>query len=156
MAEKEERKNYYGKTVTETLEDFDSSKSGLSDEKVEENREKYGENKLYEKKKESIIKIFFDVFFGNLERSETLFLGSVYNLVIDVRKVLDIFDVVSAILHILSERIKYDYRTCISDVKEIIYGRTADIYRHLLGIERREFFFCARKRIVNLHKITLP
>ena len=58
----EERKNYYGKTVTETLEDFDSSKSGLSDEKVEENREKYGENKLYEKKKESIIKIFFDQF----------------------------------------------------------------------------------------------
>ena len=62
MAEKEERKNYYGKTVTETLEDFDSSKTGLSDEKVEENREKYGENKLYEKKKESIIKIFFDQF----------------------------------------------------------------------------------------------
>ncbi|MBR3147715.1 MAG: cation-translocating P-type ATPase [Eubacterium sp.] len=59
----EERKtNYYGKTVKETISAFNSSYSGLSEKKVSENRERFGENKLTEKKKESIIQIFFNQF----------------------------------------------------------------------------------------------
>ena len=55
-------KHYYGKTVSETLEDFHSSKSGLTLEGVKKNREEFGENRLYEKKKESILQIFFSQF----------------------------------------------------------------------------------------------
>lgn len=56
------QKNYYGKTVSETLEEFSSSKSGLSESAVKDNRAKFGENKLFEKKKESIIQIFLNQF----------------------------------------------------------------------------------------------
>ena len=59
---KSEEKHYYGKTVSETLEEFHSSKSGLSDTGVKENREEFGENKLFEKKKESIVQIFLNQF----------------------------------------------------------------------------------------------
>ncbi len=55
-------KHYYGKTVSETLEDFHSSKSGLTLEGVEKNREEFGENRLYENKKESILQIFLSQF----------------------------------------------------------------------------------------------
>ena len=55
-------KHFYGKTVAETIEYFHSSKSGLSDKKVDENRKEFGENKLYEKKKESILSIFLSQF----------------------------------------------------------------------------------------------
>ncbi|MBQ3281716.1 MAG: cation-translocating P-type ATPase [Eubacterium sp.] len=55
-------KHYYGRSVSETLDEFNSSKSGLSDETVRENREKFGENKLFEKKKESILQIFLNQF----------------------------------------------------------------------------------------------
>ena len=61
MSEKS-KTNYYGKTVKETISAFNSSYSGLSEKKVSENRERFGENKLTEKKKESIIQIFFNQF----------------------------------------------------------------------------------------------
>ena len=57
MAEAKQN-HYYGKSVNETLEEFHSSSSGLSESKVIENREEFGENKLYEKKKESVFQIF--------------------------------------------------------------------------------------------------
>ena len=56
------QKHYYGKTVNETLDEFHSSKSGLSESAVADNRAEFGENKLYEKKKESIIQIFLNQF----------------------------------------------------------------------------------------------
>ena len=56
------KKNYYGKTVKETLAEFNSSLSGLSEEKVRRNRAEYGENRLAEKKKESIVQIFLNQF----------------------------------------------------------------------------------------------
>ena len=54
--------NYYGRTAKETMAEFNSSPSGLSQEKVKQNREKYGENRLTEKKKESIFAIFLSQF----------------------------------------------------------------------------------------------
>ena len=61
MAEAKQN-HYYGKSVNETLEEFHSSKAGLSESKVLENREEFGENKLYEKKKESVFQIFLNQF----------------------------------------------------------------------------------------------
>ncbi|MEG1315654.1 MAG: cation-translocating P-type ATPase [Anaerovoracaceae bacterium] len=53
---------YYNKDVASVLDEFTSSTDGLSEEQVTLNREKYGENKLYEKKKKSIITIFLEQF----------------------------------------------------------------------------------------------
>lgn len=53
---------YYNKNQKETLEAFHSSAAGLSPEQIEKNRREYGENKLYEKKKKSILTIFLEQF----------------------------------------------------------------------------------------------
>ena len=44
----------YSKNTEDVLKEFDSGQQGLNSEQVLANREKYGENKLYEKKKKSI------------------------------------------------------------------------------------------------------
>ena len=62
MSETGKKNNYYGKTVLETMKEFHSSGSGLTEEKAEANRKEFGENKLYEKKKESILSIFLKQF----------------------------------------------------------------------------------------------
>ena len=62
MSETGKKNNYYGKTVLDTMKDFHSSGSGLTTEKVEANRKEFGENKLYEKKKESVLSIFLKQF----------------------------------------------------------------------------------------------
>ena len=53
---------YYSKNTEDVLKEFDSGQQGLNSEQVLANREKYGENKLYEKKKKSIFMIFLEQF----------------------------------------------------------------------------------------------
>ena len=53
---------YYSKNAEEVLKEFHSQPQGLSSEQVLANREAYGENKLYEKKKKSIVTIFLEQF----------------------------------------------------------------------------------------------
>lgn len=53
---------YFNKTGEETLKEFNSSRTGLEEKTIEENREKYGENKLEEKKKKSTFVIFMEQF----------------------------------------------------------------------------------------------
>ncbi|SFE47434.1 Ca2+-transporting ATPase [Peptostreptococcaceae bacterium pGA-8] len=53
---------YYSKEAKEVLSQLNSSTSGLTDEAVIANRDAYGENKLYEKKKKSLPAIFFEQF----------------------------------------------------------------------------------------------
>ena len=50
--------NFYNKKPTDIIAEFGTGENGLSPDKVTENREKYGENKLYEKKKKSVLAIF--------------------------------------------------------------------------------------------------
>jgi Ca2+-transporting ATPase len=53
---------YYGKEIKDIQGIFHSSRSGLSEKQVEQNRAEFGENKLFEKKKESILSIFINQF----------------------------------------------------------------------------------------------
>ena len=53
---------YYNKDVQEVLKEFSTGPEGLSDEAVLKSRETYGENKLYEKKKKSVFRIFLEQF----------------------------------------------------------------------------------------------
>ncbi|MEG0661970.1 MAG: cation-translocating P-type ATPase, partial [Anaerovoracaceae bacterium] len=53
---------YYNKEVEAVYKEFDTSSEGLTEEQVQKSREKYGENKLEEKKKKSIFQIFLEQF----------------------------------------------------------------------------------------------
>ena len=53
---------YYSKSAEEILKEFDSGQQGLSESQIQSSREKYGENKLYEKKKKSVAVIFLEQF----------------------------------------------------------------------------------------------
>ncbi|MEG0156198.1 MAG: HAD-IC family P-type ATPase, partial [Anaerovoracaceae bacterium] len=53
---------YYNKEVEAVYKEFDTSSDGLTEEQVQKSREKYGENKLEEKKKKSIFQIFLEQF----------------------------------------------------------------------------------------------
>ncbi len=53
---------YYNQESSQVLEHFSSSSKGLTEAQVLENRKRYGENKLYEKKKKSIARIFAEQF----------------------------------------------------------------------------------------------
>ncbi len=53
---------YYNKNTDEIIEKFYSSKNGLTDKQIFLNREKYGENKLIERKKKSTFTVFLEQF----------------------------------------------------------------------------------------------
>lgn len=53
---------FYNKSSEEVLKELESSTDGLSDAQVTDHREKYGENKLQEKKKKSTLLVFAEQF----------------------------------------------------------------------------------------------
>jgi len=53
---------YYNKDAGDVLKEFSTSPAGLTDSAAEESRKTYGENKLYEKKKKSVFRIFLEQF----------------------------------------------------------------------------------------------
>ena len=53
---------YYNQDISQVLKAFSSASSGLSPQQIEESRKTYGENKLYEKKKKSALRIFAEQF----------------------------------------------------------------------------------------------
>ena len=55
-------KECYKSEISELYEVYESSSCGLSDSGIEKNRKKYGENKLEEKKKKPVWKIFLEQF----------------------------------------------------------------------------------------------
>ncbi|MGL5416131.1 MAG: cation-translocating P-type ATPase [Clostridium sp.] len=54
--------NFFNKSVVDILSFFNSSKDGLSKENLQKNFETYGPNALNEKKKKSIVQVFFEQF----------------------------------------------------------------------------------------------
>lgn len=54
-----DKKNFHTMSGSEVLYHFETSVEGLIPEQVKENRKQYGKNVLEEKKKESVIKLFF-------------------------------------------------------------------------------------------------
>ena len=55
-------KKYFCKTAEDTLKDFNVSKEGLSNEEAKESLDSYGFNELNQKKKKSILQVFFSQF----------------------------------------------------------------------------------------------
>ncbi len=55
-------KKYFCKTAEDTLKEFNVSKEGLSNEQAKKNLDSYGFNELNQKKKKSILQVFFSQF----------------------------------------------------------------------------------------------
>ena len=55
-------KDFFNKTTEDVLKNFEVTKAGLSDNEVTSSREKYGENLLSEKKKQSTLQVFLEQF----------------------------------------------------------------------------------------------
>ena len=53
---------YYNKTISQVLDEFQTGTNGLTEDQVKASREKHGENKLYEKKKKSVLQVFLEQF----------------------------------------------------------------------------------------------
>ena len=77
--------NYYSNSIDEVLDNFHSSKDGLSEKKASDFLEKYGKNELPKAKKESILKLFLSQFENPIELIlvVTVILSFVANEVID-------------------------------------------------------------------------
>ena len=63
------------------------------------------------------------------------------NLVIHIRKIGYIIDLISLMLHIPPYCVKHNHRTCISNMNQIVNGRTAYIHLNLPLLKRNKFFF---------------
>ena len=54
--------NYYDIEKDKVLKELNSRKSGLNNEEVQQNLDKYGKNELPKQKQDSALKIFFSQF----------------------------------------------------------------------------------------------
>ena len=66
------------------------------------------------------------------------------DLIVHIRKIGNIIDLPALVLHISSDRIKYDHRPGIADMDQVIDRRSAHIHAHLSRLMWFELFFFPR------------
>ncbi|MPM77053.1 hypothetical protein SDC9_124052 [bioreactor metagenome] len=76
------------------------------------------------------------------------------HLVVNIRKILYKAHVITAIFQIAAQRIEYDKRARVANMKIVVNRRTAGIHGYLSGYERYELFLFARHRIIDLHGVS--
>ena len=103
-----------------------------------------------------IFEVFFYVLLGYLRSGDFLFLGPANNLVIHVSEILHELHIISSVFEIPAQCIEHHERSGISNVKEIVYGRSADVNPNLPLFQRYEFFLAAGHGIVYLHRFPFP
>ena len=89
-----------------------------------------------------ILFAFFDIALADLGCRKSLLVCLFDDLVIHVRKVGNVVDVVSLVLHVTPEGVKHDHRTRVADVDQIVDRRPADIHGQFLLPDRLKLFFC--------------
>ena len=102
-----------------------------------------------------ILLTFCDVSLRNFLRRNAFFNCFLNDLVIHIRKIGNVIDIVSLIFKISSYGVKYDHRSCISDMNKIIHGRTADIHFHFPRLQRYKFFFSSCQCVKYFHVSSL-
>ena len=76
---------------------------------------------------------------------------SLDDLIVYISVVRNIFYLIALVLHKTTKGIKYNHRTRISDMNEVVNGRSADIHSDLSFFNRNELFLLLRHGIINLH-----
>ena len=103
--------------------------------------------------------IFFalcDIALGDRLRIHALLDGFPDDLVIHISKVRYIVYFVSFVLKIPADRIKYDHRSCISNMNKIVNGRSAHIHLNLARFDRHKLLFSAGQCVENFHNLITP
>ena len=81
--------------------------------------------------------VFFalcDVTLGDHAGLDALFVSFFDNLIIHIREVGYIVHFIPLVFHVTAHGIKYDHRAGISDMDQVVYGRSADIHFYLAGL----------------------
>ena len=94
---------------------------------------------------------FLNIFFRYFIVCGALFVGSFNDLIINIRKILHEFNMVSPIFQITPQHIKHAKRPCISDMDIVIYRWPAGIDLDLIFIKGYKFFFLPCHCIIDLH-----
>ena len=89
----------------------------------------------------SVFPIFLNVFFGNSKIIRTLFIGFFDDFIINIRKVLYKRYLISAVLQVAAQYLKYTNRPCISNVNIIVNSWSAGIYFEVAFLLRNQLFF---------------
>ena len=98
-----------------------------------------------------ILAAFSDISGRDLFGINALFDGCLNDLIIDIREVRDVIYFIALVHEVTANRIEYDHGTSITDMNEVIYGRTAHIHGHLIGCYGYEFFFFLRQCIIDFN-----
>ena len=94
---------------------------------------------------------FCDVTLGNLLGTHALLVGLCDDLIVHIREIRYIIHLIPTIFHIATHGVEYDHRTCISDMNEIVNGRSTHVHAYFARLERNELFFSLRLCIKNSH-----
>ena len=81
--------------------------------------------------------VFFalcNVAFGDHAGLNALFVSFFDDLIVHIREVGYIVHFISLVFHVTAHGIKYDHRAGISDMDQVVYGRSADIHFYLAGL----------------------
>ena len=70
-----------------------------------------------------------------------IFISAGNNLVIDIGNIANIGNIITAVTHLSSNRIKHHQHTRMSQVAEVVNRHTTDIHFHLTGMNRSKAFF---------------
>ena len=84
---------------------------------------------------------FFDIFFADLIKGYTLFVGSLDNFIVNICKILNEFHVISSVFKVSSENIKNAKRTGVSYMNIVINGRSARVNFNFIFINGNKIFF---------------
>ena len=101
-----------------------------------------------------ILFALFNISLGNFFCGNSLFDCFFDDLVIYVCKVGYIVYFVSFIFQITADCIKNDHWTCITNMDQVVYSRSADIHFYLSLFKGYKFLFLTGQRIKNLHFIS--
>ena len=105
----------------------------------------------FDAKSVSVLIIIGDRLFSKLLNRYAVTVGPCNHFIVDVSEILYECHFIAEIFKIAAEHIEYDKRTCIADVKIVIYSRTAAVKSHLAFVERDKGLLFTRKIIIK-HK----
>ena len=90
-----------------------------------------------------------DIFLRELGDGDTHLVRSVYHLVVDVGKVLDVGHFVADAFKVAAEDVEEHEGPRVADVEEVVDGRAADVEAYLAGLDGDEGFFFPCKIVVD-------
>ena len=94
---------------------------------------------------------FFYIFFRYFLIADAFFVCSFYDFIVNIRKILNKCNVISAVFEVSAKNIKHAQGARVADVYIVIYGRAAGVYFYFAFFECFKLFFFSCKSVENFH-----